>query len=86
MLTTRVSSKGQVVIPKPVRDKLGLLPGTVLRVEVEGKRVVLEPLSEPPEEVFVEAGSRVTEEALKEVKRASDKVAKLLEDLGVNLD
>lgn len=80
---TVVSSKGQVVIPKEVRERLGLLPGTRLRVRVEGKRIVLEPLEEPPEEIFVEAGPRVDEEALREAKALSDKAARLLEDLGV---
>ncbi len=50
MLKTVVSSKGQAIIPKQVRDKLGLTPGTVLKVMVEGKRVILEPIREPPAE------------------------------------
>lgn len=74
------------MIPKPIREQLGLVPGTVLRVRVEGKRVVLEPLTEPPSEVFVEAGPEVAGEALREAKSAGDKVAKLLRDLGVELD
>jgi antitoxin PrlF len=39
-MTSTVSEKGQVTIPKAVRDKLGLRPGTVLEFEaVEGKLV-----------------------------------------------
>ncbi|MCE4613128.1 MAG: AbrB/MazE/SpoVT family DNA-binding domain-containing protein [Desulfurococcales archaeon] len=83
---TVMSSKGQVVIPKPVRDSLGLRPGTILRVRVEKGRVVLEPVAEPPLELFVGAGSRITEPVLSEAKRLSDKARKLLEDLGVELD
>jgi len=82
---TVVSTKGQVVIPKEVRERLGLVPGTVLRVRVDGKRVVLEPVEEPPEEVFVEAGPRVVEEVLAEAKSLSDKAARLLRDLGVEV-
>ena len=44
MSKTVVSKKGQVVIPKQARDKLGLTPGTVLKVQVEGKRIILEAL------------------------------------------
>jgi len=86
VLRTTVSSKGQVVIPKPVREALGLTPGTVLRVRVEGKRIVLEPVEEPPEEIFVEAGPEVTSPILRRVKGLSDKARRLLEDLGVSLD
>lgn len=39
---TRLTSKGQVVIPKPVRDHLAWRAGTRLRVEVvEGDALVL---------------------------------------------
>lgn len=86
MLKTMVSKKGQVVIPKQARDKLSLTPGTVLGVQVEGKRVILEPLQEPPKEVFIEAGSVITEPLLREAKITSDKAQSLLRDLGVPVD
>ncbi len=82
---TVISSKGQVVIPKPVREALGLKPGTVLKVRVEGRRVILEPASEPPEEIFVQAGSTVTGPIVEEAKKLSDKAKRLLEDLGARL-
>jgi len=41
METTRVSSKGQVVIPKSVRDLLHLEAGAVLSVGVENDAIVL---------------------------------------------
>lgn len=34
MITTRISSKGQVVIPREVREKLGLKEGEELEVRV----------------------------------------------------
>jgi len=84
MLKTIVSKKGQVVIPKPIRDQLGLAPGTILKVHVEGKRIILEPLTEPPPEIFVSAGSEITEPILKEAKSLGDKAYRLLKDLGVS--
>lgn len=42
MNTTTVSSKGQVVLPKPVRDALRIKPGATLGVRLEGTRVILE--------------------------------------------
>jgi AbrB family looped-hinge helix DNA binding protein len=44
MAITKLSSKGQVVLPKEVRDKLGLHPGATLRVVVSGGKIEIEPL------------------------------------------
>ncbi len=42
-MQTRVSTKGQVVLPSPIRRKLGLRPGDPLDAEVKGGSVVLTP-------------------------------------------
>ena len=36
MVKTRLSSKGQVIIPKAVRERQGWQPGTELEVEDQG--------------------------------------------------
>ena len=41
MAKTRMSSKGQVIIPKAVRERQGWQPGTELDVEDQGDVVVL---------------------------------------------
>ncbi len=43
-LTVRLGRKGVVVIPKAVRDQLGLVEGSVLELEVRGREVILRPL------------------------------------------
>ena len=86
MSKTTLSTKGQVVIPKQIREKLGLTPGTVFKIRLEGKSIILEPITEPPNEIFVEAGPEVTEPILEEAKSSSDKTRKLLKDLGVPID
>ena len=37
----RVTSKGQVTIPLPIREKLGILPNTEVEFEVHGNTVRL---------------------------------------------
>ena len=38
---TKMSTKGQIVIPKHLREKLGLQPGDPLAMAVDGERLVL---------------------------------------------
>jgi AbrB family looped-hinge helix DNA binding protein len=42
-METKVSSKGQVVLPSRLRQRLGLRPGDSLDVRVEGDAIVLRP-------------------------------------------
>ena len=39
-MKTTVSEKGQITIPKRLRDRLGLRPGTVLEFEESGGRLI----------------------------------------------
>ena len=39
-MKTTVSEKGQVTIPKALRDRLGIRPGAILDVHEEGGRLV----------------------------------------------
>ncbi len=48
MIQTRLSSKGQVVIPKPIRDALGLQAGTQFQVRLQEQAIVLEPVRTSP--------------------------------------
>jgi AbrB family looped-hinge helix DNA binding protein len=42
-MQTKLSTKGQVVLPSRIRNKLGLRPGDLLDASVEGGRIVLTP-------------------------------------------
>jgi AbrB family looped-hinge helix DNA binding protein len=42
-METKVSSKGQVVLPNRLRQRLGLRPGDALDVKLEGDAIVLRP-------------------------------------------
>ncbi|MHA1652979.1 MAG: AbrB/MazE/SpoVT family DNA-binding domain-containing protein [Candidatus Thorarchaeota archaeon] len=77
-----MSSKGQIVIPKAIREKLGIGPGSVLKIYVRGKKIILEP-SPPPPDIFVELGDE-SGEILKETRRTDEaRIQRLLRDLDV---
>ena len=38
---TKMSTKGQIVIPKRLREELGLQPGDPLAMAVDGERLIL---------------------------------------------
>ena len=40
--STKITSKGQATIPKPVRDSLGVGPGDFIRFEIKEGQAVLE--------------------------------------------
>ena len=43
---TSVSAKGQIVIPKAIRDKLQISPGVKLMVLSDGTNILLKPIPE----------------------------------------
>lgn len=47
-METKLSSKGQVVIPKDIRDALRLSPGERLRVTRQGRRIIIEAIEPEP--------------------------------------
>ena len=67
-MTQRVGAKGQVVIPKGMRDELGLQPGAEVEFELDGAAVRILP-----------AGSAATR-GLRGRYADSDMAAALLED------
>jgi AbrB family looped-hinge helix DNA binding protein len=71
-MLTRVSAKGQVVIPKDVRDRLGLVEGSVLCVTETGKGVALELLDSHPKLSVEEAQKRIREIFTYEGPRLTD--------------
>lgn len=50
-MTTTLSSKGQIVLPKAARRRLGLLPGTKFACRVREGEIVLVPEARPATQV-----------------------------------
>jgi AbrB family looped-hinge helix DNA binding protein len=70
LTTIRVSSKGQIVIPQPVREQMGLEPGDTLVLARYGnalilKKLTLDSLLEESERNFLEGRTLSHEEAFK---------------------
>ena len=42
---TTISQKGQIVVPKDIRDKLNLKPSDSLKVTLGNKNIIVEPLT-----------------------------------------
>jgi AbrB family looped-hinge helix DNA binding protein len=49
-MTTKITvdRAGRIVIPKPLREKMGLGPGDTLQLESEGEQITLRPLRPKP--------------------------------------
>jgi AbrB family looped-hinge helix DNA binding protein len=48
MMTTKISAKGQLVIPKEVRKKFDIEPGTFFEIRIEKDNIVLIPMKKGP--------------------------------------
>ncbi|WP_338824777.1 hypothetical protein MHOCP_03620 [Moorella humiferrea] len=73
MEIARLSSKGQLVLPKNIRDKLALQRGGELKIELVEGKIILEPVSKETKSGWRRwggalRGSRVLEEHLIEHK------------------
>lgn len=70
--TTRLSSKGQVVIPEEIRDRLGLKEGTQFVVVGERDVVILKLIAPPAMQEFDELMRRARGAARKSGMKAAD--------------
>jgi AbrB family looped-hinge helix DNA binding protein len=70
-MKTKVAERGQVTIPKALRERLGIRPGTVLEFTEESGRLVavkVEPL-DPVDRAYGKFGSgRRTDEIMRELR------------------
>ena len=80
--TTRLSSKGQIVIPEEIRDKLGLKPGAQFVVVGDKDVVILKVIQTPDMAEFRDVVNRARKAAKKsgmirpDVDRAIKRVRK----------
>ncbi len=48
----KISKKGQVVIPKEIREKFGIKPGDALIFKIQGNKVIIEKIQEKMSEIL----------------------------------
>jgi AbrB family looped-hinge helix DNA binding protein len=87
-MTVTISAKGQVALPKKVRDKLRIKSGDQFRVEVAGTKIVLTPVVTVPKEQAwfwtdeIQAEVRASEEDYKKGNyKEYEEIDRLLRDL-----
>jgi AbrB family looped-hinge helix DNA binding protein len=73
MAIVKTHAKNQIIMPKHIRDKLGIKPGAILSVEVVDDHIEIRPLPDDPIEfltgVFEGHGHSLAKELLEERKK-----------------
>ena len=79
-MTTRLSTKGQLIIPKEIRDRYGWEPGVELEIEDQGDHVVVRRVESLPETRLEDlvgcAGYRGPRRSLEEMEQAIIEMAR----------
>ncbi|MEM2933470.1 MAG: AbrB/MazE/SpoVT family DNA-binding domain-containing protein [Methanocellales archaeon] len=64
-LKVKVGPKGQIVIPKAIREKMGINPGDLVLLDIEGERAIVEATHYNPleklSEISRKAGAKSSE-------------------------
>ena len=72
MAIVKTHAKGQVIMPKDIRDKLGIKPGKMLSVKLVNDHVEIKPLPDDPIEfltgIFEDCRDSMAAELLEERK------------------
>jgi AbrB family looped-hinge helix DNA binding protein len=73
MPTVKTHGKGQIIVPKDIREKLGLRPGSMVSIELVNDHVEIRPLPDDPIEfltgIFREHPTSLATELLDERKK-----------------
>jgi len=48
----KMSKKGQIVIPKEIREKFGIKPGDTVIFKIQGNKVIIEKIQEKMSEIL----------------------------------
>jgi len=76
MIVGKVGKKGEIYIPKKIRDLVNLKPGDTILVDVKGKELIIKKKESVVDVLMEEAVSKVSVEELRSIR---EKLSKLLE-------
>jgi len=85
MVIIVMSSKGQVVIPKEIRESLGLKLGSKFNVKLDEKKIILEPITDVNfKELIIGVSDKEVSKINKEIEKLElERERRLLKELGV---
>ena len=91
MTAVRTSSKGQVVIPVEIRQKLGIKPGQMVNLTLEGDKAIITAMPDDPIKALrgsIKGKPSLTKALLKERKEERKREEKISSGLlrGTGLD
>jgi len=66
----KMSKKGQIVIPKEIREKFGIKPGDAVIFRIQGNKVIIEKIQEKMSEILI--NSKPIEKSLDFQKKLRD--------------
>ena len=73
MAIAKIHAKGQIVIPKEIRDKLGIRPGRAVSIKLVNNHAEIRPLPDDPVEfltgIFKDHRGSMADELLEERKK-----------------
>ena len=67
--TTKMSSKGQIVIPQDIREEINADEGTIFAVIGSGDTIILKKLETPSKEDLIENLGKIAKEGKKRTKK-----------------
>ncbi len=76
MIVGKVGKKGEIYIPKKIRDLVNLKPGDTILVDVKGKELIIKKKESIVDVLMEEAVLKISVEELRSIR---EKLSKLLE-------
>ena len=84
-MQTRISTKGQVVLPGPIRRQLGLSPGDALDASVKSGQIILTPRHARPGKAIIGRDAVTGLPVLKVGSRAAQLTSEQVQEILSNL-